>query len=174
MQNRTSKEQQLQHILEQQFFAMQKNQYSEQKQAFLLMQCKQQSELSQNSFQSISVAHQFAVAQLLQRIAADSADVVVPQEVTPEFHADYALLSASNLFDARFYLMQYPDIQTSALDPLWHFIKFGGLERRKASAYFDTAYYLEQYEDVAQSGINPLIHFLKYGLREGRRCVDSA
>ena len=80
-----------------------------------------------------------------------------------------AALSASGLFDARFYLAEYGDVQRSGMDPLLHFVRHGAAEGRDPNPLFDTSYYLQTYPDVAKSGTNPLLHFLEFGWRERRR-----
>ena len=72
-------------------------------------------------------------------------------------------------FDPAFYLERYPDVGPSGLDPLAHFLWFGGQEGRQPDACFDSGFYLLQYPDVAAAGSNPLVHFLRFGWQEGRR-----
>ena len=74
----------------------------------------------------------------------------------------------SELFDATWYLNQYPDVASSDSDPVKHFLVFGGSERRNPSAHFDTAKYLQLHPDVKQLGLNPLLHYELHGREEGR------
>ena len=74
----------------------------------------------------------------------------------------------SELFDATWYLNQYPDVASSDSDPVKHFLVFGGSERRNPSAHFDTAKYLQLHPDVKQLGLNPLLHYELHGRHEGR------
>lgn len=80
------------------------------------------------------------------------------------------------LFDIAYYLKNNLDVAASGMDPLDHFLDFGGQEGRSPSASFDSAFYLSQYPDVAASGLNPFLHFLAYGQQEGRvaRGMDDA
>ncbi len=78
------------------------------------------------------------------------------------------MLLDSGLFDAEFYLTQYPDVADAGVNPLSHYLSEGVAEGRKPNLYFDTAYYLQQNPDVAQSGMNPLLHYLLHGSKEGR------
>lgn len=74
----------------------------------------------------------------------------------------------SGLFDADWYLMQYPDVKKSSLSPIEHYIKYGHKLNRKPSLWFDQSKYLQFHADVASSEINPLVHYIKHGKREGR------
>ena len=76
-------------------------------------------------------------------------------------------------FDRDFYISTYPEILSSGLDPVKHFIKVGWLEGRNPNKNFDTRFYLQCYSDVKLSGINPFYHFLKWGNKEGRMAVDT-
>lgn len=85
--------------------------------------------------------------------------------------ADLAELEASGLFDAAWYLVQYPDVRDADLEPLVHFYHYGWRGRRKPNPYFDPEWYLEHYPDVRAAGINPLVHYVRHGDHEGRRPV---
>jgi hypothetical protein len=81
------------------------------------------------------------------------------------------LILERGLFDAQFYLEQYPDVAqwtTGDLDPLAHYIRHGGAEGRNPSADFDAKFYLATNADVRNAGLNPLVHYLQYGEEEGR------
>lgn len=71
-------------------------------------------------------------------------------------------------FDRHYYLANNPDVASSGVDPVWHYMEYGWREGRDPSAHFSTAGYLRDNPDVAQAEINPLVHFLNYGLIEGR------
>jgi len=82
----------------------------------------------------------------------------------------------SELFDAAWYLEQYPDLKDSdyAKDPAMHYLLFGGFEGRHPGPSFNSiAYYLE-YPDVYQNQLNPLLHFLVNGIKEGRTAYPVA
>jgi GT2 family glycosyltransferase/glycosyltransferase involved in cell wall biosynthesis len=72
------------------------------------------------------------------------------------------------LFDPNFYLERYPDVERSGLDPLVHFLRFGGLEGRQPHPHFDSGFYLANNPDVVAEKLNPLVHFLEHGAEEGR------
>ena len=75
---------------------------------------------------------------------------------------------AANDFDEAWYLERNPDVATSGIDPLWHFMRRGYREGRWPTPQFDPAWYLAHNLDVTRSGMNPFVHFIKYGRVEGR------
>ncbi len=74
----------------------------------------------------------------------------------------------SGLFDPDYYLSKNPDVKDAGVDPLEHFLNFGGLEGRDPSPDFDSSWYLDNNADVKAAGINPLLHFVIFGKEEGR------
>ena len=78
-------------------------------------------------------------------------------------------LTASGLFDRKWYKTAYPDVSASTLEPVAHYILFGAFEGRKPNRAFDSAYYLSENSDVRRSGINPLLHYIRHGADEMRR-----
>lgn len=74
----------------------------------------------------------------------------------------------SAVFDEQFYNSQYPDVAQSGIDPLAHFLLFGGPEGRQPGPWFEPEYYLAANPDVARAKANPLLHFLRYGWKENR------
>ena len=87
---------------------------------------------------------------------------------TPSSSERQRLLS-SPLFNSDWYRAAYPDVMTSPLEPIDHYLRLGAAEGRNPGPIFDTIWYLNLYEDVAERGINPLVHFLHNGWAEGRR-----
>lgn len=55
------------------------------------------------------------------------------------------------------------------MDPLAHYLLYGGREGRQPHPLFDVSYYLTANPDVAAAGANPLVHFLRFGRKEERR-----
>jgi GT2 family glycosyltransferase len=82
-------------------------------------------------------------------------------------NANYRLVKKSLCFDSSFYLKTYPDVATSEVDPLLHYLTVGFAEPRQPSALFDISYYLKQVPDLIETSSDPLIHFLLGGWREG-------
>lgn len=82
--------------------------------------------------------------------------------------SDEELLRSSHLFDRGWYLERYPDVRSRGMDPIKHYLKYGGTEGRDPGACFSTRDYVARYPDVLEANINPLVHYLKYGRAEGR------
>ncbi len=78
------------------------------------------------------------------------------------------LLTSSTLFEANWYLENYPDVKATGLGAVEHYLKYGSQLQRNPSPSFNTSYYLSTYRDVAESGMNPLVHYLQFGLDENR------
>ena len=79
----------------------------------------------------------------------------------------------SMLFNAAFYLKEYPDVLGAIAQKKFataedHWNAFGAAELRNPNAFFDTKLYLINNPDVLKDGMNPLDHFLKHGASEGR------
>jgi chromosome segregation ATPase len=79
-----------------------------------------------------------------------------------------ALVRASGLFDADWYLATYPDVAAAGIDPLAHYLEHGASEGRDPGPRFSSRAYLARYPDVAEAGLNPLVHYLEFGRIEGR------
>lgn len=77
--------------------------------------------------------------------------------------SDLKLITSSGLFDAEWYLANYPDVEKSGLDPAEHFLWIGGKLGRNPSSGFDSKNYLENHPTIADEGVNPLVHYLKSG-----------
>ncbi len=77
--------------------------------------------------------------------------------------SDIRVIRNSGLFDEQFYVSHYRDIAQAGIDPLWHYVHHGALERRDPNPFFHTGYYLRQCPDVAASRKNPLRHFIEVG-----------
>jgi hypothetical protein len=84
---------------------------------------------------------------------------------------DRALVAASGLVDANYYLINGSDVHEAALDPVLHFCRFGWKEKRKPNIYFDTGWYLATNPRVALLGLNPLVHYVCEGEAANRRPV---
>lgn len=75
------------------------------------------------------------------------------------------LVSASYLFDAEWYVAEYPDVAKLDIDPAEHYVMLGAALGRSPSQYFDPIGYMETYSDA--EGHNPLVHYLTSGLAAG-------
>src|SRR5690625_502003 len=83
------------------------------------------------------------------------------------------LIRRSDLFDAQWYLTQYPDVANAKVSPEEHYLRYGAHEQRNPSERFCTQWYLKTNTDVAQAGINPLVHYISYGRKEGRAALPE-
>jgi GT2 family glycosyltransferase len=77
-------------------------------------------------------------------------------------------IRSSGLFDAPWYLHEYPDVAANGIDPVMHYMTHGVSEGRCPNPLFHTRWYLEQYPDVVAALGNPLLHYLRHGAAEGR------
>ena len=87
---------------------------------------------------------------------------------------DMRMIRKSGLFNAAVYLHSHPDVAQARIDPVKHYLQYGGFEGRDPSQNFSSQYYLDHNEDVRQSGLNPLVHYLKYGCQEGRAVLPPS
>src|SRR5690625_4198395 len=83
------------------------------------------------------------------------------------------LIRRSDLFDAQWYLTQYPDVANAKVSPEEHYLRYGASEQRNPSERFCTQWYLKTNADVAQAGVNPLVHYISYGREEGRAALPE-
>ena len=81
---------------------------------------------------------------------------------------DVAVIRASELFDADWYLQNNTDVAEAGFDAAEHYLAFGFAEGRNPSLNFNAASYLALNPDVSAAGDNPLLHYLKFGKAEGR------
>ncbi|MBB6486711.1 hypothetical protein [Rhizobium lusitanum] len=78
--------------------------------------------------------------------------------------ASIATPSSRALFDEEFYLQQYPDIASAAVDPFKHFLRYGIQENRRPNVYFDPSYYISQ---LSYQVANPIKHYVRVGAKLG-------
>src|ERR1700730_1814674 len=71
-------------------------------------------------------------------------------------------------FDTNFYISTYPEVTTSGLRPIDHYLNKGWLNGFNPRPDFDTLYYRAKNPDVEKAGINPFVHYLLHGREEGR------
>jgi GT2 family glycosyltransferase len=93
--------------------------------------------------------------------------------VPKELFEDYLLLLNNKLFDAEWYLTQYPDVKGTGQDPILHYMTHGYKESRDPSKSFSTFKYLLDNPDVKKDNKNPLTHYLNHGKSEGRTYEGS-
>jgi GT2 family glycosyltransferase len=78
------------------------------------------------------------------------------------------LVEESGLFDARWYVLDNPDVFKSGMDPLSHFGRHGESKRRPPGPKFNSRVYAVTWPDIATSNMGPLEHFLRVGRKAGR------
>ncbi len=76
----------------------------------------------------------------------------------------FALAAIRLLFDRGWYLLRYPDIAASGIDPFDHFLTSGLAEGRSPCILFDPAFYLNQPGAPDTSGFL-FLHYLTTGIR---------
>jgi glycosyltransferase involved in cell wall biosynthesis len=109
------------------------------------------------------------------KYARDSFESLFRPKLRPEKISEtdvskqYEIIKRSNLFDSTYYLNNNPDVARSGIDPLLHFVKYGGAEGRNPSPQFNNNFYLAENSDVREMRMNPLIHYLQIGIKEGRK-----
>lgn len=85
-----------------------------------------------------------------------------------KLEAAAASIREAGLFDAGWYLHQYPDVAEVGTDPLMHYLSVGAGEGRDPNAFFDSDWYVRQYPDVGDVAVNPLVHYVAHGAQEMR------
>ena len=73
----------------------------------------------------------------------------------------YFTIRRSQRFDARFYLMRYPEVAVAGENPILDYIERGAADGRNPSRDFDTAAYVAEHPELAETGENPLVHLLR-------------
>ena len=83
------------------------------------------------------------------------------------------LIMKSKLFDVQFYNETYPDVHDSSINPVEHFVRFGGMEGRNPSRDFHSQWYLDAYGTELDDGVNPLVDYLEVGVKAGRQVKQT-
>lgn len=138
-------------------------------------QAQQRREIERQAHELANLVNQLEALRSSQPTASSAAEGVSGAKAPPltkrAIKRQSALIEASQWFDAKWYLAQYPDIAADAkmsANPARHYLLMGGFEGRNPGPGFDSAYYLAHNPDVVESGINPLVHYLKFGEKEQR------
>lgn len=79
------------------------------------------------------------------------------------------LIAASELFDGTWYAAEYPEVNASARDPLFHYLQIGIKSGLRPNPLFDPKWYEGAYPDVNTSGLDPFTHYILHGRQELRR-----
>lgn len=86
--------------------------------------------------------------------------------------SDIELLRNSKMFNAEWYLSEYPDVAILGMDPIEHYLKYGAKLNRRPSEGFDPQSYIASNDAVARREMNPLLHFLKSGKSTSRLVAE--
>ncbi|SLN68942.1 glycosyltransferase family 4 protein [Roseisalinus antarcticus] len=68
---------------------------------------------------------------------------------------------ASDLFDAEWYLAEYPDVALLKMNPIVHYLRFGGPLGRRPAEWFDPDAYRAEYPEVDEEGVDPFLHYIR-------------
>src|ERR1700733_8010047 len=79
---------------------------------------------------------------------------------------DYAVIAASGLFDADYYLSSNPDVAALNYDPLLHYLELGAREMRNPNREFDAPSYMSRCRETGENPENPLLHFITHRAAE--------
>ena len=112
---------------------------------------------------------------LSKKISEDETEEIISQFRKQVFRKCKLNLMPNNVinfgqyFDEMYYLEHYPEVKTSGMSAVEHFMCEGWKKGYNPSQNFNINFYLETYKDIARAGINPLLHYIQYGKIEGRR-----
>lgn len=67
-------------------------------------------------------------------------------------------IKTSGLFDEKWYLKTYPDVASSGLDAVEHYVRIGAWLGREPNLAFDTNLYLRQHSEIIGTDILPFVH----------------
>jgi hypothetical protein len=78
-------------------------------------------------------------------------------------------IAVSGLFDLGWYVVHHPELESSPIHPIDHYLLEGAAKGFSPSSTFDFKAYQEADEQMVRLGTNPLLHYIDYGQAEGRR-----
>ncbi|MBO6728440.1 MAG: hypothetical protein JJ910_01790 [Maricaulis sp.] len=87
-------------------------------------------------------------------------------------NSDLDLIRQSGLFDEKWYVNRFPDVDPEQIDPVMHYLVHGGTEGRPSGPDFDSTAYFALNPDLEGLGLNPVVHYLRKGLSEGRPALN--
>ena len=84
-----------------------------------------------------------------------------------ELVSSVAASKFSTLFDAEWYLEKNPEVKKTGMDPLQHYLRYGGREGRNPHPLFETKWYLSQAPELANISVTPLEHYVSVWCSRG-------
>ena len=84
-----------------------------------------------------------------------------------EYFDEERIVEQSGLFDAKWYLEAYPDVESAGADPLTHYCTHGWKEGRRPNFYFDPEWFSANYPDMQTADRNPFCDYVMRGEKEG-------
>jgi glycosyltransferase involved in cell wall biosynthesis len=93
--------------------------------------------------------------------------------LTPQKNDDIFIVEQSRLFDADWYLANYPEVGESGLGAAEHYLFQGTKSLLNPGPGFSTRFYLHTHPDIRNADIHPLVHYEKYGRGEGRAILPA-
>lgn len=98
--------------------------------------------------------------------AHDAGGAPEPAGETPA-SMEMRVIRESGVFDAAYYVDQYPDVRQDGIGPIDHYVLHGWREGRNPSEHFDTRFYLREYLGGDAAETNPLLHYIRLGRHTG-------
>lgn len=105
-----------------------------------------------------------------RKSSVQRSQLVLPAEgmklrATPSLSVDEMarIVGDSGLFDAAYYLSQWPEVMDPRIDPLRHYLEEGWHTGHDPLPLFSCAYYLRQDPGLVEKGQEPLSHYLLAG-----------
>ena len=79
-----------------------------------------------------------------------------------EFHALEQVVLSSGLFNSSWYTATYPDVASTSMSSIQHFLSIGGPQQRDPGPNFSSLFYAETHPQMNKDGeAIPLVHFLQ-------------
>jgi hypothetical protein len=110
------------------------------------------------------------IAARWQEIRAASGPVPglgVLRHLAPVEYDQQQIVEQSGLFDRKWYLVAYPDVEAAGVEPLSHYSAHGWKEGRQPNFYFDPEWYCANYPDMYTEGRSPLCDYVVRGEKQG-------
>lgn len=95
----------------------------------------------------------------------------MPTENSNQQHLEIELIESSGEFDVTYYLSKYPDVASSGINPIQHYVYYGAAEGRNPNAKFSTRDYQKK---LNLSGAeNPFATYLAKKISQNGETIDT-